>query len=140
MRGKISIFLIVSFLVSLFVLTSLAKAEEQNKTNQKVEVNLYYDLLPGIDQQAYQEWAKKAIAFVMQSPGLIEFRANRNVLGSPFVRSTTVWQTLTDWANFAQSEEWEKIAAELRDSFGVNIRVEIWGPSPIVPEPLRPKK
>ncbi|MFB0564679.1 MAG: antibiotic biosynthesis monooxygenase [Candidatus Aminicenantaceae bacterium] len=140
MRSKVSVFLIAGFVVSLFILTALVQAEEQKKANLIVEVHLYYDLLPGIDQQAYQEWAKKAIGLVMQSPGLIEFRAHRNLLGSPFVRSTSVWQTLNDWANFAQSEKWEKIAADLRNSFAVNIKVEIWGPSPIVPEPLRPKK
>ena len=140
MRGKISIFLIVGFLVSLFVLTTVTPAQEQKMANQIVEVNLFYDLLPGVDQQAYQEWAKKTIGFVMQSPGLIEFRANRNLLGSPVVRSTSVWQTLADWANFAQTEKWQKMYEELCNSFGVNIRVEIWGPSPIVPEPLRPKK
>jgi len=140
MRSKISIILIAGFVVSLFVLTTLAQAEEQKKANQTVEVHLYYDFLPGIDMQAYQEWAKKAIGLVMQSPGLIEFRAHRNLLGSPFVCSTTVWQTLADWANFAQSEKWEIISADLRNSFAVNIRVEIWGSSPIVPAPLRPKK
>jgi heme-degrading monooxygenase HmoA len=82
------------------------------------EVNLSYDFIPGFDQQAYKEWAKKAIGTVLQSPGLVEFRAFRNVLGSPYVRTTTVWQSLTDWVNFFESPEWREIETELRDNGG----------------------
>jgi len=102
------------------------------------EVNLSYDFIPGFDQQAYKEWAKKAIGTVLQTPGLVEFRAFRNVLGSPYVRTTTVWQSLTDWVKFFESPEWQEIETELRDAFATNVSVEIWGPSPVAPTPLRP--
>jgi heme-degrading monooxygenase HmoA len=62
-----------------------------------IEVTQTYDLLPGIDQQAYGQLAKKAVAAMLQAPGLVEFRANRNMLGSPQVRTTAVWQSLDDW-------------------------------------------
>ena len=103
-----------------------------------IEVDLKYDLLPGFDQQAYQVWAKKAIGTVLQSPGLVEFRANRNMMASPQVRTTSVFKTMTDWVNFAESAGWLAIKAELSDQFATNICVDIWGPSPVVPEPLRP--
>ena len=102
-----------------------------------IEVNMFYDFLPGIDQQAYQEWAKKAIGLVLKSPGLVEFRANRNVLGSPQMRTASVWQTLVDWANFSESSGYKEIETEMR-TFVTNLRIELWGPSPVVPEPLRP--
>lgn len=102
------------------------------------EVELMYDLRPGIDMQAYQEWAKKAIGMVLKSPGIIEFRAHRNVLGTPYVRSTSVWKNLSDWSNFFESDSWKVLETELRTKFAQNIQVEIWGPSPIIPEPLRP--
>ena len=102
------------------------------------EVELMYDLRPEIDMQAYQEWAKKAIGMVLKSPGIIEFRAHRNVLGTPYVRSTSVWKKLADWSNFFESDSWKKLETELRSKFAHNVQVEIWGPSPIVPEPLRP--
>lgn len=105
-----------------------------------VESDLIYELITGVDQKAYQEWAKKAIGLVLKSPGIIEFRAYRNMLGSPYVRSTSVWKTLADWANFAESDAWKAIEAELRSRFGVDIRLEVWGPSPVVPQPLRPGK
>ena len=102
-----------------------------------IEINTTWELLPNIDQQAYGEWAKKAVGTMLKAPGLVEFRAHRNVLGSPQVRSTAVWQTLTDWANYTDSDEWRALDAELR-AFVADIRVEIWGPSPVLPEPVHP--
>ena len=102
-----------------------------------IEVNTTWDLLPNIDQQAYGEWAKKTVGTVLKAPGIVEFRANRNLLGSPQVRSTAVWQSFADWAKYAESDEWQSLDAEFR-SFAINIRIEIWGPSPVLPEPLRP--
>jgi hypothetical protein len=50
-----------------------------------------------------------------------------------------VWKTVADWGHFAQSAEWQALEPELC-TFVTNIRVELWGPSPVVPEPLRPVK
>lgn len=61
-----------------------------------IEVNKTYDLLPGIDQQVYGQAAQKMIHSMLQAPGIVEFRANRNLLGSPQVRITTAWETLAD--------------------------------------------
>jgi len=102
-----------------------------------IEVNMTYDFAPGADMNAYGEWAKKTVATIMQTPGLVEFRAHRNILGTPYVRTTTVWQSATDWVKFFESEAWQTIEAGLR-AFIVNLKVELWGPSPIVSEPLRP--
>jgi hypothetical protein len=57
---------------------------------------------------------------------------------SSTVRATAIWQTLADWANFDESATWQAIAAELRAQFATSIQVDIWGPSPVAPEPLRP--
>jgi hypothetical protein len=62
-----------------------------------IEVDMRYDLLPGIDLRAYEAWAKKVIGTILQAPGIVEFRASRNMLGSPSVRATTVWQAMADW-------------------------------------------
>ena len=102
-----------------------------------IEVTLSYGILPNIEQEAYGEWAKKTLEGILQAPGLVEFRANRNLLGDPQVRSTTVWKSLADWANYTESNAWGALEEEAR-GFISNIKVEIWGPSPIVPEPIRP--
>ena len=60
-------------------------------------------------------------------------------MGSPQVRLTLVWQTLADWAKFAESPERQRLDSELF-KFATHIGVELWGPSLAVPEPLRPGK
>jgi len=102
-----------------------------------VEVDKTYDLVPGIDQKAYLEYAKRALATMLRSPGLIEIRVQRSLLGSPQVRLALIWETLADWANFAESQERRMLDAELFQ-FATGINLEIWGPSPAVPEPLHP--
>lgn len=102
-----------------------------------IENNMTYELRPNLDQRAYGEWAKKAIGVILQAPGVVEFRAYRNLLGSPQVRSTTVMQTLADWAKFVDTDEWRTLEAELR-AFATDIRIQVWGPSPVLPEPVRP--
>jgi heme-degrading monooxygenase HmoA len=103
-----------------------------------VEVVLLYDLERGVDLQAYVAWAKKTIGAVLKAPGIIEFRATRNLLGSPYVRSISVWKTLADWEKFYESDAWKAAEAELRAKFATVIRVELYGPSPVAPVPLKP--
>jgi len=103
-----------------------------------IEVIESFDLVPGVDQDAYQSWAKKAVALVLQQPGLVELRANRNILGSPQVRIVTVWKSGADWAKFGEGA-WRPLESELL-KFATNLKAELWGPSALVPEPLRPGK
>jgi len=102
-----------------------------------IEVNKTYDLLPGIDRQAYLEYGKRAFATMLKAPGVVQIRVYRSLLGSPQVRLTLEWETLADWAKFAESPERGRLDSELFN-FATNIDVELWGPSPTVPEPLRP--
>lgn len=104
-----------------------------------IEVNLRYDLLLDIDFQAYLNWAQSAINLILQQPGMVEIRVNRNILGSPLIRSTFVWQSLSHWAKFVEGGEWPQMEAELR-KYSANLKYELWGPSPVMPEPFRPNK
>jgi hypothetical protein len=61
-----------------------------------IELNKTYNLLPGIDQQAYLEYGKRAFATMLKAPGLVEIRGYRSLLGSPQVRLILVWHTLAD--------------------------------------------
>lgn len=103
-----------------------------------IECDLTYDLLPSVDMKGYVEWAKKTIGTMAKQPGMVEFRANRNVLGGPQVRTVSTWKSLEDWARFNQGP-WQPLQAELR-AFATGITIEIWGPSPILAEPVRPAK
>ena len=104
-----------------------------------IEVVMTWDILPGTDEQAYAAYAKKVIGAALRQPGFVEFRANRSLMGSPQSRATYVWQTLADWAIFAATADYQALDAESR-RFVTNTHVELWGPSPIVPEPIRPGK
>jgi heme-degrading monooxygenase HmoA len=103
-----------------------------------VQQVMTYDLIPAVDKKAYQAFSKKTIAALMRQPGLVEFRAYRNMLGTPQIRTTIEWESLADYETYWQGA-WQPADAELR-TLATNIRVEIWGPSPIVPAPLRPGK
>lgn len=103
-----------------------------------IEVVLTYDFWPGVDEKVYAEWAKKAIATILKQPGLVELRANRNILGTPQLKTTTVWKTFADYGRFAETA-WPPLEPEMR-KFVTNLRTEIWGPSPVIPQPLRPAK
>ena len=104
-----------------------------------IENNISWDLLPAVDVKAYGAWSKKTAETTTKQPGMVEFRASRNMLGNPQVRVSVMWKSLADWARFAESDVWHSLEAECR-SFATNIRVELWGPSPVMPEPLRPAK
>jgi heme-degrading monooxygenase HmoA len=102
-----------------------------------IEVSVTYDFRQDIDRLAYEAFVQRAVGAELQAPGFIEHRAHRNISGSPQVRVTHVWNSLADWANFADSVESRSIDAEFR-TFATNIDLQIWGSSPVVSEPLRP--
>jgi hypothetical protein len=103
-----------------------------------IECDLTYDLVPNVDTKSYMEWAKKVIATMPKQLGMIELRANRNILATPQIRTATTWRSMEDWAKFNQGP-WQTLQSELR-GFATNMNVEIWGPSPILAEPIRPAK
>ena len=104
-----------------------------------IGVHKTYDLLPGIDQQAYLEYGKRAFATMLKAQGIVEIRAYRSLLGSPQVRLALIWQTLADWAKFTESPERQKLETELL-KFATDIDIELWRHSPVVPAPLHPGK
>jgi len=86
---------------------------------------------------AYAEWAKSAVPRVLAVPGLVEFRGYRPVTGPSQVVVTYEFADLAAWATWYGNEEVQKITDELR-TFAVDVESELWGPSPIVSEPIRP--
>lgn len=103
-----------------------------------VEVHMTWDFVPGADQQAYNAWAKKAIGTVLQQPGILEFRAHRNLCGSPMVLVVTDFESAADWGNFAE-KVWPALESEVHP-YVTNIKYTLWGTSPVVPKPLHPAK
>jgi len=56
-----------------------------------IEKVMSWDLVPGVDLNAYAGWATKTAEAMAKAPGVMEFRANRNLLGSPQMRTSVTW-------------------------------------------------
>ncbi|HTZ18023.1 MAG TPA: antibiotic biosynthesis monooxygenase [Dissulfurispiraceae bacterium] len=105
-----------------------------------IEVFVTYDLLPNVDQKSYIHLLKKAIVPILSQPGIVEIRARRSQSGSPEVLIVFVWETLSHWKAFEMKKEWATLKDEVNTSCASNLKIQVWGPSPIAPEPLRPLK
>lgn len=105
-----------------------------------IEVHLTYDVKPGVDEQGYFEWMKKAIIPALKSRGMAEVRAYRNIKEGQAVLVIGLWEKLEYWTEFSQSEGWKSFINPLQSTFATNIRIEVWGPSPIIPAPLHPPR
>jgi quinol monooxygenase YgiN len=109
------------------------------KEGNMIEVAFTYDFLPEIDEAAYAKFARRATAIMVSAEGFVEFRAHRNLLGAPHVRRTSVWKSLAHWAAVAQQPEFQSLTDEFR-KYVTNLEVQLWGPSPLTPHPIRPQK
>ena len=87
--------------------------------------------------EAYLEWAQNAVRRTLAVPGVTEFRAYRPATGTSQVVSTYEFADMASWSAWQNNEEMQKIMDELR-TLALNVDVEVWGPSPVVPEPIRP--
>lgn len=85
----------------------------------------------------YLKWAKSAIKRELAHPGVIEFRAYRPVTGAHQVVVTYEFADMAAWAAWHAHEEVEKVRTELH-TLALNVTIELWGPSPVIPEPIRP--
>jgi heme-degrading monooxygenase HmoA len=87
---------------------------------------------------AYLKWSESAIKRTA-IPGVVEFRAYRPASGSSQVVVTYEFADMAAWATWEAKEDVQKVWTELR-ALALNVATEIWGPSPVVPTPIRPKK
>ncbi len=95
-----------------------------------------YDIRPEKAGE-YVEWAKSAIARMSTIPGIVEFRAYRPATGSYQVVLTYEFADMKAWAAWNSNEDIQKLWDEARQ-YITNVSYELWGPSPVVPEPIRP--
>ena len=87
---------------------------------------------------AYLKWTESAIKRVV-IPGVVEFRAYRPASGSSQALVTYEFADMAAWAAWWGKEDIQKVMTELR-TVALNVTSELWGPSPVVPAPIRPKK
>ncbi len=86
---------------------------------------------------AYTEWTQSAIPRSLAVPGVVEFRAYRPATGPSQVVVTYEFADMAAWAAWNEHEDMQKVFAELR-TLTLNVNTELWGPSPVVPKPIRP--
>jgi quinol monooxygenase YgiN len=88
-------------------------------------------------KEAYTEWTQSAIQRSLSIPGVVEFRAYRPLSGTSQVVITYEFADLEAWAVWRDSEDMQNVTDELY-TLANNVSSELWGPSPVVPEPIRP--
>jgi len=97
-----------------------------------------YDIHPD-KLEAYQKWVEGAIKRSLAVPGVVEFRAYRSVTGSSQIVSTWEFADMAAWAAWNSSATMQTLQGEVH-TLALNITNEVWGPSPVVPAPIRPHK
>lgn len=95
-----------------------------------------YDINPD-KPDAYVAWAQGAIPSVLGAGNVVEFSGYRPVSGSRDVALTVSFANLADWQAWYESEAYQTATAEMA-SVTLNVETELWGPSPVVPQPIRP--
>jgi len=97
-----------------------------------------WDILPD-KVEAYRKWTDSAIKRTLAVPGVVEFRGYRPAAGASQIVVTYEFADLAAWAAWDANEDMQKVSNELR-TLTTNMSTELWGPSPVVPQPIRPKK
>jgi antibiotic biosynthesis monooxygenase (ABM) superfamily enzyme len=95
-----------------------------------------WDILPD-KLEDYLKWTEGAIRRTLAVPGVTEFRAYRPATGASQVVVTYEFADMATWAAWQTHEDTQKVLDELR-TLAANVTIELWGPSPVVPEPIRP--
>ena len=90
-------------------------------------------------REAYTKFAQSAIRRVLAVPGVVEFRGYRSATGAQEVVTTYEFADFAAWAAWYSNEEVQKAVNEGR-TFAIDWTSELWGPSPVVPAPIRPGK
>ncbi len=86
---------------------------------------------------AYFEWTQSAIQRTLAVPGVVEFRAYRPATGTAQVVVTYEFIDMASWAAWQANEDIQQVVSELH-TLATDVSRELWGPSPVVPEPVRP--
>jgi quinol monooxygenase YgiN len=89
--------------------------------------------------EAYTKWTQSAIPRLIAVKGLVEFRAYRSAAGTHRMVVTYEFADMAAWASWLSHEDVQKVLGELY-TFATDVTSEVWGPSPVVPKPIRPGK
>lgn len=86
---------------------------------------------------AWAEYAKVNVPVLLSIPGLVELRGYRTIAGSAQLVITEEFADLAAYAAWRAHPEAERVWVESH-TYLENISLELWGPSPVSPTPIRP--
>ena len=86
---------------------------------------------------SYAEWAQGAIPSVIGGGGVVEFRGYRPVTGDRRVVVTIEFADMASWQTWYENETVQDVFDGMA-AIALNLETELWGPSPMVPQPIRP--
>ncbi len=96
--------------------------------DQKANLTIY-------SNKARNDWLPTTLAHT----GVIEIRNYRNPLEvTPHVAITIDFETLDNWRDFIDSQDYIRIMRELRILGCRNFAVNVWAPSKYFPESMKP--
>jgi antibiotic biosynthesis monooxygenase (ABM) superfamily enzyme len=86
-------------------------------------------------KDTYAEWTKSIIPRLLKVPGVKEFRAYRTAVGDSQAVVTFEFENMVDFGSWN-----EQCSDMLQEGYDLcaNMTSEIWGPSQLVPDPIRP--
>jgi heme-degrading monooxygenase HmoA len=90
---------------------------QQYCARARIEVEMTFDLPPGTDLDAYQNWATSAIASISGADGCRRCYATQNKLDSPTIKWTSVWKDLEQWTEFTAGATWQEILKTIRSKY-----------------------
>ncbi len=88
-------------------------------------------------KETYSGWTKGAIGRTISAPGVVEFRAFRPVSGPFQVVVTYEFADMAAWAGWHGNDDVQAVLDELH-TLATDVNLDLWGPSPVVPQPIRP--
>jgi antibiotic biosynthesis monooxygenase (ABM) superfamily enzyme len=115
--------------------------KKNSRKRREIEMVLYimkWDIHPD-KAEAYLKWTEGAIKRTLGVKGVVEFRAYRPVSGDRQAVVTYEFPDMATWAAWQGHEDTQKVLTELH-TVALNVSLELWGPSPVVPAPIRPGK
>lgn len=95
-----------------------------------------WDIRPGMEDE-YANWAQSAVKKLLSVPGVIEFRAFRPITGCHQVSVMYEFEDMQAFDSWYSNEDTKKGLAD-GQVYIANCKTDLWGPSPVVPEPIRP--
>ncbi len=87
-------------------------------------------------RESYGPWAQQALQQVLGTGDVVEFRAYRPTTGTAEVAATYEFADMASFAHWHESEAVKAVFGGMRQ-YCENVSAELWGPSPIVPAPIR---